>query len=278
MTPASSPEILALARFIGESSRLLVLTGAGCSTDSGIPDYRGRNGSLKRHTPVQFGEFMRREDVRRRYWARSYRGWPSFSSAEPNDAHHALCLLERRGRIHLLITQNVDNLHESAGSKKLVLLHGRNDRVICMDCGARSSREALQKDMAEKNPDAELSFTMLSPDGDADIDAASMDRFVVPGCAQCEGLLKPDVVFFGESVPRERVEYSMANVDESDGLLVVGSSLTVWSGYRFVRRAGEQGKPIAILNIGPTRADELAALKVDLGCGPALRGVSTILE
>lgn len=270
MPPTPTPEIRSLLRFIEDRSRLLVLTGAGCSTDSGIPDYRGVNGSLKKHTPVQYGEFIRSEAVRRRYWARSYRGWPSFSGARPNDTHYSLAALEQRGRVHHLITQNVDNLHEAAGSQKLVLLHGRNDRVVCLLCHRTLTREEVQSQLATLNPDAGSAFVALTPDGDADIDPSLIDRFVVPSCSDCGGLLKPDVVFFGESVPRDRVEFSMRMVDECDGMLVVGSSLTVWSGYRFVLRAAEQAKPVTILNLGPTRADDLASLKIETRCSEAL--------
>jgi len=268
-----------LARFIDDSARLVVLTGAGCSTESGIPDYRSPGGAWTRHKPIYFNAFVRSAEVRRFYWARSYRGWPRFASARPNRAHDALARLERRGKVHQLITQNVDDLHQEAGSRAVVQLHGRNRVVVCLECGAEFAREAMQQRLAETNrrwierapwdhlaaDDAEF-----APDGDANIARETVGDFVVPGCDRCGGVLKPGVVFFGESVPPEKVAYAMNRVDEADALLVVGSSLTVWSGFRFVKRAAERRIPIAIVNIGPTRGDDLATLKVEAKCGDVL--------
>jgi NAD-dependent SIR2 family protein deacetylase len=229
-----------------------------------------------RHKPIYFSAFVRSAEVRRFYWARSYRGWPRFEAARPNDAHRALAELETRGRVHQLITQNVDDLHQEAGSRAVVQLHGRNRVVVCLDCGGELPRAEMQERIAELNPDwvndaLDPDEADFAPDGDAAIAASAVGSFHVPECHRCGGVLKPAVVFFGESVPPEKVTYAMRRVDESDALLVVGSSLTVWSGFRFAKRAAERGIPMAIVNIGPTRADDLAAVKVERRCGEVLR-------
>ena len=242
------------ADFLARSRRLVVLTGAGCSTESGIPDYRSPGGAWTRHTPIYYSAFVRSEEVRRFYWARSFRGWPRFAAARPNDAHLALAALEADGRVHFLITQNVDDLHAEAGSRRVVQLHGRNRVVVCLDCGCELARADVQERLAALNP----SFN----DGS--------DFVVVPPCERCGGVLKPAVVFFGESVPPRKVAVAMEHVDEADALLVAGSSLAVWSGFRFVKRAAERGIPIAIVNVGPTRGDALASLKIDASCGATL--------
>jgi NAD-dependent SIR2 family protein deacetylase len=259
-----------LSPFIERYSRLFVLTGAGCSTDSGIPDYRDADGDWKRVQPVTFQAFMGDPQTRRRYWARSLVGWRHFRRASPNDAHRALARLEQRGRVEVLVTQNVDRLHQAAGSTGVIDLHGRLDLVRCMACEQRVSREDLQDELLLRNPDwAELD-AREAPDGDADIEARDFSGFDVPPCAQCGGLLKPAVVFFGESVPRERVETAMMRLEQSDAVLVVGSSLMVYSGYRFAQAAALAGKPIAAVNLGRTRADELLTLKVVRPCAAAL--------
>jgi NAD-dependent SIR2 family protein deacetylase len=269
-----------LSHFIANAKRLVVLTGAGCSTESGIPDYRSPGGAWTRHKPIYFSAFVRSAEVRRFYWARSYRGWPRFDKARPNAAHRALAQLEAHGRVHQLITQNVDDLHQEAGSRAVVQLHGRNRIVVCLDCGGEFPREAMQERLAELNAEwlAAARWDHLhadeadfAPDGDAEVAHDVVGGFRVPECHRCGGVLKPAVVFFGESVPRDKVTYAMGRVDEADALLVVGSSLTVWSGFRFARRAAERGLPIAIVNIGPTRADDLASMKIEEKCGPALR-------
>lgn len=261
-----------LREFIQRSRRLVVLTGAGCSTGSGIPDYRSPGGAWTRHKPILYGSFVRSADVRRFYWARSFRGWPRFASARPNDAHRALAELESRGAVHQLITQNVDDLHQEAGSRAVVQLHGRNRVVVCLSCGGDFSRERIQERLASLNAEwlARAPWHVLradeaefAPDGDAALPASAVEGFRVPECDRCGGVLKPAVVFFGESVPKEKVTYAMERVDQADALLVAGSSLTVWSGFRFVKRAAERGIPIAIVNIGPTRGDELAGIKVE---------------
>jgi NAD-dependent SIR2 family protein deacetylase len=268
-----------LREFVDKSKRLVVLTGAGCSTDSGIPDYRSPGGAWTRHKPIYYSSFVRSAEVRRFYWARSYRGWPRFAGARPNRAHAALAALESRGKVHQLITQNVDDLHQEAGSRAVVQLHGRNRVVICLECRAEFSREEMQDRLAQANREwmERASWDHLNPDeadfapdGDANVAHDAVGDFRVPECQACGGVLKPAVVFFGESVPPEKVRYSMGRVDEADALLVVGSSLTVWSGFRFVKRAAERGLPIAIVNIGPTRGDGLATLKIDGNCGAVL--------
>jgi NAD-dependent SIR2 family protein deacetylase len=271
-----------LSNFLNSSRRLVVLTGAGCSTESGIPDYRSPGGVWARHKPIYFSAFVRSAEVRRFYWARSYRGWPRFDNARPNDAHRALAELESRGRVHQLITQNVDDLHQEAGSRAVVQLHGRNRVVVCLDCGGEIPREEMQERIAELNPgwaddSLDPDEADFAPDGDSAIAASAVGNFQVPECHRCGGVLKPAVVFFGESVPPEKVAYAMRRVDEADALLVVGSSLTVWSGFRFAKRAAERGTPIAIVNIGPTRADELAAIKIERRCGEVLREAASCL-
>jgi len=259
-----------LREFIQRHSRLFVLTGAGCSTDSGIPDYRDADGEWKRAQPVQFRSFMDEALTRKRYWARSLVGWRRFGRARPNDAHRALAALERRGRVGLLVTQNVDRLHQAAGSSAVVDLHGRLDTVRCMGCETRLPREELQRALLERNPDWADLDARDAPDGDADLNGSDFSRFEVPACGECGGVLKPDVVFYGESVPRERVSIAMQAVAEADAMLVVGTSMMVFSGYRFAREAAAAGKPIATVNLGRTRADDLVSLKVRQPCTKAL--------
>jgi len=259
-----------LREFIRRHSRLFVLTGAGCSTDSGIPDYRDADGEWKRAQPVQFRSFMEDALTRKRYWARSLVGWRRFGRARPNDAHRALAALERRGRVGLLVTQNVDRLHQAAGSAAVVDLHGRLDTVRCMGCERRLPREELQQQLLERNPDWVDLDARDAPDGDADLHGLNFSGFDVPACGECGGLLKPDVVFYGESVPRERVTAAMGGIAEADAMLIVGTSLMVFSGYRFAREAAAAGKPIATVNLGRTRADDLVSLKIRRPCTEAL--------
>ncbi|MDA7417999.1 NAD-dependent protein deacetylase [Xenophilus arseniciresistens] len=259
-----------LAGFVRRHPRLFVLTGAGVSTESGIPDYRDANGDWKRTPPVTYQAFMGSEATRQRYWARSMIGWRVMGRAQPGPAHRALARMEQAGRVQLLLTQNVDGLHDAAGSRRTSDLHGRIDTVRCMACEARSPRAQLQERLLAANPAWAALSASVAPDGDADLEHEDFSRFAVPPCLQCGGLLKPDVVFFGESVPRERVQAAMAAVQASDAVLVAGSSLMVYSGFRFVQAAAAAGKPIAAINLGRTRADDLLALKVALPCGPAL--------
>jgi len=259
-----------LQAFIGRHQRLFVLTGAGCSTNSGIPDYRDADGQWKRAQPMTFQAFMGGHSARQRYWARSLVGWRIFSRVRPNRAHEALARLERMGKSELLLTQNVDRLHQAAGSDGVVDLHGRLDRVRCMECGRRISRQVMQDRLVRLNPAWAGLSAAHGPDGDAELDHADFSTFVVPPCAVCGGLLKPDVVFFGESVPKDRVDAAVRALGRADAMLVVGSSLMVYSGFRFVQAAARAGKAIAAVNLGRTRADPLLALKVEQPCADAL--------
>lgn len=265
----SSAVITELPEFIAGHRRLFVVTGAGCSTDSGIPDYRDRDGQWKRTPPVTYQAFMGEEATRKRYWARSLLGWPRFGQALPNGTHRALAALEADGRIELLLTQNVDCLHQAAGSQTVIDLHGRLDQVRCMGCEARSSRELLQQRLLDANPGWDVLEAGIAPDGDADLEA-DFSAFSVPACDACGGVLKPDVVFFGENVPRERVAAVHEHLQRSDAVLVLGSSLMVYSGFRFVDAAAKAGLPIAAVNLGRTRADHLLSLKVEMPCAQAL--------
>ena len=271
MFDTSEDRATALAEFIDRHPKLFVLTGAGCSTDSGIPDYRDEAGEWKRATrPIMIQEFMTNERARRRYWARSLVGFRRMRAATPNDAHHSLARLERHGHVAQLVTQNVDGLHQAAGSRNVIDLHGRIDVVRCLQCERRIRREELQTEMERRNPAFAALDALEAPDGDADLDGVRFDAFDVPACDACGGLLKPDVVFFGENVPRQRVHDAMAAIDVSDAMLVVGSSLMVYSGYRFAKAMADAGKPIAAINLGRTRADDLLTLKVADRCANAL--------
>lgn len=260
-----------LAEWLAQHERVFVLTGAGCSTGSGIPDYRDEAGQWKRSAPVTWQAFTGDPTVYRRYWARSHIGWPRFRSARPNAAHHALAELGQRRPVHALVTQNVDGLHQRAGSPAVIDLHGNLDSVVCLDCGARSDRDALQAVMEDVNPGWDPGPAAFAPDGDADIAAGAEAAYRPPRCLVCAGLLKPDVVFFGENVPRERLAQAMEALDRADAILVAGSSLMVYSGFRFARVAHEAGKPLAILNRGATRADALASVRLQSEVGATLQ-------
>ena len=264
------PDLKALGAFIDRHSRLFVLTGAGCSTSSGIPDYRDSDGEWKRTPPINFQAFMGGEAARARYWARSTVGWRRFGHVQPNAAHRALAHLEALGRIRLLVTQNVDGLHQAAGSTNVLDLHGRLDEVRCMQCDWREARASWQAELNACNPEWATMDASDAPDGDADLEGVDFSRFVVPACPQCGGVVKPDVVFFGESIPAERGARAREALAQADAVLVVGSSLMVHSGYRYVRAAAEAGLPIAALNLGRTRADALLGLKVARPCAEAL--------
>jgi len=258
-----------LRRWIVDHHRVVVLTGAGCSTASGIPDYRDDQGEWKRRPPVMFQAFRTQESTYRRYWARAFAGWPRFTAAVPGAAHHALAAWERTGSVARLVTQNVDGLHQRAGHRDVIDLHGRLDVVACLNCRHRTSRASVQAVMASANAQWNAS-AVTAPDGDADIDPAVIESFEPPRCTQCGGLLKPDVVFFGENVPSARYEDARDAVAAADAILVAGSSLMVYSGFRFVRQAYDAGLPIAIVNRGRTRGDELANLKVEGDVGTVL--------
>ncbi len=266
-TPAPSSGRVAGALELLDGRPLLVLTGAGMSTDSGIPDYRGPNSPAR--MPMTYSEFVSGPAAQQRYWARSHLGWSRMKRAEPNDGHRALVQVEVSGRLRLLITQNVDGLHEAAGSRAVCALHGRIADVVCLACRGITSRATLHARLAALNPGWQQRHGSVEvrPDGDVDLDDTS--GFAVPGCARCGGVLKPDVVFFGENVPKPRVERCYAAVDglqpDREALVVLGSSLTVMSGFRFVRRATRLGVPVVVVNRGPTRADDLPVVKLEHG-------------
>jgi NAD-dependent SIR2 family protein deacetylase len=260
----------ALEDFVDRHRRLFVLTGAGCSVNSGIPDYRDNHGNWKRTPPVTHQAFMGEEATRKRYWARSLIGWRRFGRALPNDTHHALARLEVQGRCELLVTQNVDRLHQKAGHRQVIDLHGRLDQVLCMGCGAKAPREAFQHDLESSNSAWLAIDASDAPDGDADLEAADFASFVVPSCSACGGVMKPDVVFFGANVARDVVATAQGHLEQSDAMLVVGSSLMVYSGFRFAQMAAQRGMPIAAINLGRTRADDLLTLKVEDRCEAAL--------
>jgi NAD-dependent SIR2 family protein deacetylase len=272
-TANAAAEVAELLR----SHRFVALTGAGISTDSGIPDYRGPGASRQARgpaSPMTYQEFVSGERPQQRYWARSFLGWSRMHDALPNAGHHALSRLEAGGRCAGVVTQNVDGLHEQAGAQRLVALHGRISEVVCLGCADRMSRAVLQRELADLNPGwlARHVDAPARPDGDVELDDTA--DFVVPSCTTCGGVLKPDVVFFGENVPKDRVARCYAMVDASDVLLVLGSSLTVMSGFRFVRHAAKRGTPVVIVNRGRTRGDELATYKVDHGTSEFLTGIT----
>ncbi|MEU5145719.1 NAD-dependent protein deacetylase [Streptomyces yangpuensis] len=257
---------------------VLVLSGAGISTESGIPDYRGEGGSLRRHTPMTYQEFTASAQARRRYWARSHLGWRTFGRARPNAGHRAVTAFGRHGLLAGVITQNVDGLHQAAGSEDVVELHGSLDRVVCLSCGASGSRRDLARRLEAANTGFEPVAARLNPDGDADLTDDQVGGFSVVPCAQCGGVLKPDVVFFGETVPASRVGHCRELVDGATSLLVLGSSLTVMSGLRFVRQAAQAGKPVLIVNRDPTRGDRHAVTRVALPLGTALTALADHLD
>lgn len=267
-------EVLARIRDLLAGGRFALLTGAGLSTDSGIPDYRGPDSPPR--SPMTYQEFVRSAANRQRYWARNHIGWSHMRHADPNPGHYSAAELERRGYLTGLITQNVDRLHQDAGSSNVVDLHGRYDQVICLDCGRTYSRRLLAGVFEELNPGfleraAASGLVEIAPDADATVeDRALISSFVVAVCPACGGTLKPDFVYFGENVPKDRVERSYAMVDQAEALVVAGSSLTVMSGLRFVRHAAKESKPVVIINRGPTRGDDKATLKLEAGVSQAL--------
>jgi NAD-dependent SIR2 family protein deacetylase len=260
--------LLAMASLLA-GRRVVALTGAGCSTESGIPDYRG-NGRPPRRAPIQHDAFLRRPEVRQRYWARATLGWQRFGAARPNAAHHALAALEEAGALAGVITQNVDGLHQRAGSRRVIELHGALARVRCLACGATESRDDVHGRLLAANPGWLDRAAVLAPDGDAELPATEVAAFRLVGCVLCGGDLKPDVVFFGGTVAPAVVSEAFGLLDEGEALLVVGSSLAVYSGFRFVRRAAERALPIALVNLGPTRADHLAQARLEAAAGAAL--------
>ncbi|MFK8082093.1 MAG: NAD-dependent protein deacetylase [Granulosicoccus sp.] len=259
-----------LSEFLQRYPRLLVLTGAGISTASGLGDYRDKSGQWKRKQPITGQVFINNEAARKRYWARSSVGWPSFSCAEPGTSHTALRALEKKGHIELLVTQNVDRLHQKAGHENSIDLHGVLASVSCIDCPNTIDRDDFQTELLHHNDWLNHLTADHAPDGDADLELDSLNAMHVPACKNCGGLLKPDVVFFGETVPKEIVSRAMRALATADALLVAGSSLMVYSGFRFCREAQKLHKPIAIVNDGLTRADDLALLKIEGDCGERL--------
>ncbi|MFL6130686.1 MAG: NAD-dependent protein deacetylase [Mycobacteriales bacterium] len=249
---------------------VVVLSGAGLSTESGIPDYRGPTGAARRVSPMTYRTFTGDPAARRRYWARSHLGWRLVDRARPNPGHRALAELERRGLLAGIVTQNVDGLHQAAGARAVVDLHGRLDRVVCLGCGTLSPRGRLAARLAAANEGWQARVTAVNPDGDVEFADAELDSFRTVDCAGCSGTLKPDVVFFGETVPVDRVQAGYALVERAAALLVLGSSLTVMSGHRFVLRAAKLGIPVAIVNQGATRGDRYAAVTVDAPLGQVL--------
>lgn len=267
----SPTEAAIRVRAVLGSGPVVALTGAGISTDSGIPDYRGPDSPPR--TPMTYQEFVGDPVFRRHYWARNHVGWRHVEGTSPNDGHRALADLERDGAVSGVITQNVDTLHGTAGSRRVIDLHGRYDRVICMECRVVTGRGELAERLTELNPGfaADVADVEVAPDADAVL--ASTAHFKVADCSSCGGVLKPDIVYFGENVPKPRVLEAYAMVDDAAGMLVVGSSLTVFSGRRFVKHAVSEGKPVVILNRGATRADDIAALTVEHGCSEVLRAL-----
>ena len=262
-----APELVALLA----GRRVTVLTGAGLSTDSGIPDYRGPDSPPA--NPMTIRQFTSSTEYRRRYWARNHLGWRHMAGTEPNAGHRALATLERAGVVTGVITQNVDLLHSKAGSSTVINLHGTYATVVCLDCGHTMSRAALAEKLEAANPGfteraERVGGLAVAPDADAMVGDTDSFRFI--DCPACGGMLKPDIVYFGESVAKEVVDQAYSLVEQSDVLLVAGSSLTVFSGYRFVRHAAARSQPIAIINRGTTRGDDLATVKVEAGCSPML--------
>jgi NAD-dependent SIR2 family protein deacetylase len=267
-----------LTEFIAGHERIFVLTGAGVSTASGIPDYRDDSGNWKHQQPMEYREFVERHEARQRYWTRSFIGWQRFRHARPNQAHQALARLEQLNRLTRTVTQNVDGLHQRAGSRQVTELHGSLATVSCLGCGAAIERVSMQQQLGERNPVLADLSAQIAPDGDAylnDFDASGID---IPSCTSCGGILKPQVVFFGENVPAPRVEECFDALSGADAMLVVGSSLMVYSGFRFVRAAQRADIPIAAINLGKTRADELLTLKIRLDCATALNSVLSKID
>jgi NAD-dependent SIR2 family protein deacetylase len=267
-----------LVEFLRRHQRVLALTGAGLSTASGIPGYRDKDGVRRGRAPIEGPEFRRNEATRRRYWARSMVGWSTLSGAHPNEGHRALAELEAGGHVSAVITQNVDGLHQRAGARNLIELHGNIHQVVCLGCRRRIARAALQDRLTDTNPEFANVLAQPLPDGDAQLEPDSLEDFMVPECEACGGMLQPDVVFFGDNVPKDVTEAAFARMAEADALLVVGSSLMVFSGYRFCRMAAQDGKPIAAVNAGKTRADELLAFKVEAAAQDVLPRVVQLLS
>ncbi|MEV6412745.1 NAD-dependent protein deacetylase [Kribbella sp. NPDC051718] len=287
LTWSPGPDVLSLAPGVTDvaavadvvsGGRVVVLSGAGISTESGIPDYRGETGSLRTHTPMTYGDFVGSAAGRQRYWARSHLGWRTIARADPNAGHRAVAALQARGYVDGVITQNVDGLHGAAGARDVIELHGNLDRVICLDCRQTTPREELDRRLRSANPVFDAQATRINPDGDVELPDEVVKDFHLVDCTNCgSSLLKPDVVFFGENVPKTRVERCYRLIDDARAVLVLGSSLTVMSGFRFVRYAAKAGKPVLIINQGLTRGDPYAAVRVNLPLGEALTSLTGAL-
>ncbi|XP_006607766.1 NAD-dependent protein deacylase Sirt4-like [Apis dorsata] len=279
--PTKDSYLLKLKDFIDSHDNICVLTGAGISTESGIPDYRSQGVGLyarSNHKPVLYKDFCNSDAIRRRYWARNYIGWPRFSSIKPNNTHKILTKLENANKIRYIITQNVDNLHTKAGSKKVIELHGTAFRVMCLKCNERICRYYLQDIFDRINPNMTVTSQMIRPDGDVELTQEQVKTFKVPTCEKCDGILKPDIIFFGDNVPHQIVENIKYNIEHSDSLLIIGTTLTTFSSYRIALQANNIGKPIAILNIGKTRVDNLAKIKVEGRCSNVLSKIYSMIN
>ena len=274
---SSDRDDTALAQFVDKNPNLFVLTGAGCSTASGLGDYRDKQGQWKRRQPITGQVFINDEAARKRYWARSSVGWPNFSRAKPGAAHLALRTMQQAGSINQLVTQNVDQLHQKAGHERVIDLHGVLATVSCIQCLHTTSRDDFQTKLVSTNPWLSTLSAAHAPDGDADLELSNLNSMYVPPCDFCGSILKPDVVFFGENVPRKTVQLAMHALEKADALLVVGSSLMVYSGFRFCRDAQKRDQPIALVNNGVTRADELATLKIQGDCGARMQSLVSTL-
>ncbi len=277
MTELAS-DIASLQEVLSKYQRIVVLTGAGVSAASGIPTYRDHDGTSKHRNPVHHQEFLEQSFARKRYWARSALGWPIVSRAVPNAAHRGLATLEAQGQVELLITQNVDRLHQRAGSRRVVDLHGRLDEVSCLDCDAVYQRDRIQTQLMQTNPALFALVAKNLPDGDANLKGHDLHLINEPVCERCMGRLMPGVVFFGGGVPKGTVTHCMESLERADALLSIGSSLQVLSGYRFCRRAHELRKPVILINSGITRADPIASLKLTSSCGPLLEQLFSVAE
>ncbi len=277
--PADELSLDQMARALRDHAPVAVITGAGLSTASGIPDYRDHRGQWKRGSPMQFSEFAGSERGRQRYWARSLIGWRTVERAQPNAAHQLMAAMQQAGVISTIITQNVDGLHQAAGAHSVLDLHGRLDRVECLDCARVIARDRHQRQLEAANPGWAERVTALyeTPDGDVELGNVDYSQFVVPGCEACGGMLKPAVVFFGENVPVDRVEQAFAAVEAASALWVIGSSLMVWSGYRFVRAAAAAGKPVYLLGLGVSRGDAEATGRVTIDCIEGLAALNARL-
>ncbi|XP_043529718.1 NAD-dependent protein deacylase Sirt4 [Frieseomelitta varia] len=279
--PVKDTDLSMLKDFINSHNNMCILTGAGISTESGIPDYRSEGVGLyarSNRRPVLYRDFCNSADIRRRYWARNYVGWPRFSSIKPNSTHQILKKLEDLNKVRCVVTQNVDNLHTKAGSRKVIELHGTAFKVMCLSCNERICRYYLQEIFDKINPNMTATSQMIRPDGDVDLSQEQVEGFQVPSCENCGGVLKPDIIFFGDNVPRQVVESVRYNIEHSDSLLILGTTLTTFSGYRIALQASHAKKPIAILNIGKTRADDLAEIKMKGRCGDVLARIYSMMD